>query len=207
MIKKTSAIILTVSFFMLIGNNTYANLLEQKLDESTLKELLNRGELIHLEEENGKLKYIDYAILIDAPLDKVWQVITDFENYPDFIPGHKDCNIIKKDNNEITVESTVEFKFMVIGSTVRYTTKYILNKPELIIIDTEINREAGRYKLIPIDEGKRVVLFRTKEALDVDNFGRVAKFLVIQKPEIEFSLYLSPLRINMKAIKERAEKS
>ena len=205
MIKKTSAIILTVSLFMLIANNAFAGLLEQKLDESTLKVLLNRGELILLEEENGKLKYITLAIIIDAPLDKVWQVITDFENYPDFIPGHKNCKIIKRHSNEITVESAVKFKFIGIGSTVRYTTKYRLQKPELIIFDTEKNRETGRYKLIPIDEGSRVVLFRTKEAADVDNFGRVAKFLIIQKPEIEFSMQLSPLRINIKAIKEQSE--
>lgn len=204
--KKTLAIILTVSFFMLIENNTYANLFEQKLDKSTLKELLNRGELIHLEEENGKLKHIDYAIIIDAPLDKVWQVITDFENYPDFIPGQKICKIINKQGNEMIVESAVEFKFMGVGSTVNYTTKYILNKPELIIFDTKKNRETGRYKFIPIDEGKRVVLFRTKE-VDRDNFTGVVKILINKKPEMESSLYLSPLRINMKAIKERAEQS
>ncbi len=205
MIKKTSAIILTVSLFMLIANNAFAGLLEQNLNESTLKVLLNKGELILLEEENGELKYITLAIIIDAPLDKVWQVITDFKNYPDFIPGHKDCNIIKKDNNEMTVESAVQFKFMGIGSTVRYTTQYILKKPELIIVDNKKNRETGRYKLIPIDEGKRVVLFRTKEATNVDNFGRVAKFLIIQKPEMEFSMQLSPLRININAIKEQSE--
>ncbi len=204
MIKKTSAIILTMSLIILVANSTFANILEQELDESTLKILLNKGELIHLEEINGEIKYITLAILIDAPLDKVWKVLTDFENYPEFIPGHKDCKIIKKDNNEITVESAVEFKFMVIGSTVRYTTKYILKKPELIIIDTEINRETGRYKLIPINQGKRVVLFRTKE-VDRDNFTGVAKFLINKKPEMEFPLYLSPLRINMKAIKDRAE--
>ena len=204
MIKKTSAIILTMSLIILVANSTFANILEQELDESTLKILLNKGELIHLEEINGEIKYITLTILIDAPLDKVWKVLTDFENYPEFIPGHKDCKIIKKDNNEITVESAVEFKFMVIGSTVRYTTKYILKKPELIIIDTEINRETGRYKLIPINQGKRVVLFRTKE-VDRDNFTGVAKFLINKKPEMEFPLYLSPLRINMKAIKDRAE--
>jgi ribosome-associated toxin RatA of RatAB toxin-antitoxin module len=206
MIKKTSAIILTISLFILIANNAFAGLLEQTLDESTLKVLLNRGELILLEEKNGKLKYIDYAILIDAPLDKVWQVITDFENYPDFIPGQKVCKIINKQGNEITVESAVEFKFMVIGSTVRYTTKYILQKPELIIFDTKRNKETGRYKFIPIDEGKRVVLFRTKE-INMDNFTGVVKILINKKPEMASSLYLSPLRINMKAIKERAEQS
>ena len=206
MIKKTSAIILTMSLVILVANNGFANVLEQELDESTLKILVKEGGLIHLEEINGEIKYITLAILIDAPLDKVWKVLTDFENYPEFIPGHKDCKIIKKENNEITVESAVEFKFMVIGSTVRYTTKYILKKPELIIIDTEINRETGRYKLIPIDQGKRVVLFRTKE-VDRDNFTGVAKFLTNKKPEMEFPLYLSPLRINIKAIKERAELS
>ena len=203
MFRKILPIFLSVSLVILVTNNAFPNLLEQELDESTLKVLLNRGELILLEEEDGKLKYITLAIIIDAPLDKVWQVITDFENYPNFIPGHKNCKIIKSNDNEITVESVVEFKFMAIGSTVKYTTKYILKKPELIIFDTEKNRETGRYKLIPIDEGRRVVLFRTKEAVDVDNFGRVAKFLIIQKPEMEFSMQVSPLRININAIKER----
>jgi ribosome-associated toxin RatA of RatAB toxin-antitoxin module len=204
--KKTLVIIIIVSLFMLVINNTFANILEQELDELTLEKLLKKGELIHIEEKDGKLKYIDYAIIIDAPLDKVWQVITDFENYPDFIPGQKLCKIINKQGNVMIVESAVEFKFMGVGSTVNYTTKYILQKPELIIFDTKRNKETGRYKFIPIDEGKRVVLFRTKE-VDRDNFTGVVKILINKKPEIEFSLYLSPLRINMKAIKERAEKS
>ena len=52
---KTLAIILIVSFFMLISNDAYANRLEQKLDESTLKALLNKGELVIFEEENGMI--------------------------------------------------------------------------------------------------------------------------------------------------------
>ena len=191
---------------MSIGNNTFAGLLEQKVDESTIKLLLSRGELIHLEEEHGKLKSIDYAIFIDAPLDKVWNVLTDFENYPEFIPGQKVCKIIRIQDNEMIVKSAVEFKFMGIGSTVKYTTKYIFKKPELIIYDIEKNRETGYYKLVPIDNGKHVVLFRTKE-IDGDNLPGVAKILINKKPEMESSLYLSPLRINMKAIKERAERS
>ena len=45
MIKKTSLIILTVSLVILVANNAFAGLLEQKLDELTLKELLQRAEL------------------------------------------------------------------------------------------------------------------------------------------------------------------
>ncbi|RLD55530.1 MAG: hypothetical protein DRJ01_16540, partial [Bacteroidetes bacterium] len=129
-----------------------------------------------------------------------------FESYPEFIPGHKVSKIIDRQSNDVMVKSAVEFKFMGIGSTVKYTTEYIINKPELITFDTKKNRATGRYKLIPIDKGKRVVLFRSKE-VDGDNFTGIAKILINKKPEMEFSLYLSPLRINMKAIKERAEVS
>ena len=45
MIKKISLIIITLSLFILIANNAFANVLEQELDESTLKELLQRREL------------------------------------------------------------------------------------------------------------------------------------------------------------------
>ncbi len=206
MIKKTSTIILSIFLFMLISNNAYANLLEQKLDESTLKALLNKGELVLLEEENGRIKHIDYAILINAPLDNVWQVITDFESYPEFIPGQKVSKIIDRQGNAEMVKSAVEFKFMGVGSTVKYTTKYIINKPELMTFDTKKNKVTGRYKLIQIDGGKHVVLFRSKD-IDRDNFKGVVKILINKKPEMESSLYLSPLRINMKAIKKRAERS
>ncbi len=206
MIKKTSTIILTICLFMLISNNAFADLLEQTLDESTLKALLNKGELVLLEEEDGRIKHIDYAILINAPLDNVWQVMIDFESYPEFIPGQKVSKIIDRQSNDVMVKSAVEFKFMGVGSTVKYTTKYIINKPELITFDTKKNRATGSYKLIPIDGGKHVVLFRSKD-IENDNFTGVVKILIDKKPEMESSLYLSPLRINMKAIKKRAERS
>jgi len=191
---------------MLISNNAFADLLEQTLDESTLKALLNKGELVLLEEEDGRIKHIDYAILINAPLDNVWQVMTDFESYPEFIPGQKVSKIIDRQSNDVMVKSAVEFKFMGVGSTVKYTTKYIINKPELITFDTKKNRATGSYKLIPIDGGKHVVLFRSKD-IENDNFTGVVKILIDKKSEMESSLYLSPLRINMKAIKKRAERS
>ncbi len=204
MIKKTSTFILTICLFMLISNNAFADLIEQTLDESTLKALLNKGELVLLDEENGRIKHIDYAILINAPLDNVWQVMTDFESYPEFIPGQKVSKIIDRQSNDVMVKSAVEFKFMGVGSTVKYTTKYIINKPELITFDTKKNRATGSYKLIPIDGGKHVVLFRSKD-IENDNFTGVVKILIDKKSEMESSLYLSPLRINMKAIKKRAE--
>ena len=45
MSKKTSLIILTMNLVILVVNNFFANILEQRLDESTLKELLQRAEL------------------------------------------------------------------------------------------------------------------------------------------------------------------
>ena len=205
MFRKILQIILFLSLIIFVTNNASSNLLEQKLDEPTLEILLKRGELILLEEEDGKLKYIYYAIIIDAPLDKVWQVITDFESYPNFVPGHKISKIIKKHGYETIVASAVEFKFMVISTTVVYNTKYILKKPELVTFDTEKNNETGCFKLIPIDEGERVVLFHTKKAKDVENFGWVAKLLISQKPEMEFPLQVSPFLIYIKAIKNQAE--
>ena len=204
MLKKTTAIILVVCLFILGSNNAFANLLEKTLNESDLKRLLNKGELILINEENGRIKHIDYAILINAPLDTVWQVITDFESYPEFIPGHKVSKIIDRQDNEAMVKSVVEFKFMGIGSTVNYTTKYIINKPELITFDTKINRATGSYKLVPIDRGKHTVIFRSKDIVN-NKFTGITKILINKKPEMKASLYLTPLRINMKALKKRAE--
>ena len=53
---------------------------------------------------------IHASIEIDAPLDKVWDIVSDLDSEPKFWKGTKEVRNISKNGNTITREVTIAFK-------------------------------------------------------------------------------------------------
>jgi len=53
---------------------------------------------------------IDTSIDINAPVDKVWDIISDLDNEPKFWKGTKETRIISRDGNVVTREITIAFR-------------------------------------------------------------------------------------------------
>ena len=53
---------------------------------------------------------IDTSIGINAPIDRVWDIISDLDNEPKFWKGTKETRIISRDGNVVTREITIAFK-------------------------------------------------------------------------------------------------
>ncbi len=53
---------------------------------------------------------IDVSIDINAPLDKVWDIVSDLDNEPKFWKGTKETRTISKDGNVITREIIIAFR-------------------------------------------------------------------------------------------------
>ena len=53
---------------------------------------------------------IDAAVLINASVDRIWEVVSDLDNEPKFWKGTKSIRNISKDGNTITREVTIAFK-------------------------------------------------------------------------------------------------
>lgn len=53
---------------------------------------------------------IQASIEIDAPIDKVWSIVSDLDSEPKFWRGTKEVRNISKDGNTITREVTIAFK-------------------------------------------------------------------------------------------------
>ena len=53
---------------------------------------------------------IDTSIDINAPVDRVWDIISDLDNEPKFWKGTKETRIISRDGNVVTREITIAFK-------------------------------------------------------------------------------------------------
>jgi len=53
---------------------------------------------------------IDTSIDINAPADRVWDIISDLDNEPKFWKGTKETRIISRDGNVVTREITIAFR-------------------------------------------------------------------------------------------------
>lgn len=53
---------------------------------------------------------IQASVQIDAPIDKVWNIISDLDSEPKFWRGTKEVRNISKDGNTVTREVTIAFK-------------------------------------------------------------------------------------------------
>ncbi len=53
---------------------------------------------------------IQAQVQINAPVEKVWNIISDLDNEPKFWKGTKEVRNISKDGNKITREITIAFK-------------------------------------------------------------------------------------------------
>jgi len=53
---------------------------------------------------------IDTSIDINAPVDRVWDIISDLDNEPKFWKGTKETRIISRDGNVVTREIVIAFR-------------------------------------------------------------------------------------------------
>lgn len=53
---------------------------------------------------------IQASVEIDAPIDKVWDIVSDLDSEPKFWRGTKEVRNISKEGNTITREVTIAFK-------------------------------------------------------------------------------------------------
>ncbi|SHO47657.1 Cyclase/dehydrase [Nitrosotalea sinensis] len=60
--------------------------------------------------KNFNMVQIQASVDIDAPLDKVWNIISDLDSEPRFWKGTKEVRNISKNENVVTREVTIAFK-------------------------------------------------------------------------------------------------
>jgi carbon monoxide dehydrogenase subunit G len=53
---------------------------------------------------------IEVSVEINAPIDKVWEVVSDIDNEPKFWKGTKEVRNISKDGNMVNREITIVFR-------------------------------------------------------------------------------------------------
>ncbi len=176
------------------------------IEPDLLKRLVSKGQMLLLEEQGKTIKAIECAEMIESTMDDIWDVITDFGNYTKFLPGVHSSKIISKNGDEIIAKFEVGLKFMGIGGSVKYSTKYKMNKPLLEMFDPNTNRFTSYWEIIDIGEKSKFILFYKSEVQDVKNLHPVLRFFIKNIPPVELAFHVAPVSMLLKAMKKKIEK-
>jgi ribosome-associated toxin RatA of RatAB toxin-antitoxin module len=126
------------------------------------------------------------AVLLPHPPEQVWEVLTDFESWPRFMPHLTSTQITRREGRHEWVEQ----RFRILLSPMRHTTVYeldALNGRLSWELDLEqahdIASSRGMWQLAPADEGRSTLL---RYASSVDSGREVPGF--IERMLVERSL-------------------
>ena len=108
----------------------------------------------------GEAVQVQAHAVIAAPIAVVWQVLTDYERLPDFIPGIVKSVIRDRKGNRLLLEQSGEARFFIFSFPIEVTLEVTESPPQWIAsraVGGNVRRMTGRYELTE-ESAQRVVL-------------------------------------------------
>jgi carbon monoxide dehydrogenase subunit G len=119
---------------------------------------------------------IEASTIINAPVDKVWEIVSDIDNEPKFWKGTKQIRNISKDGNVVKREVTIAFKDSKCMQTVT-----LYPKEKIVGQFTEgILNGTKTVKLTPVENGTKL-----EAVWDVKLSGMMGMFTGMVKKHIK----------------------
>ncbi|MBU8897859.1 SRPBCC family protein [Corallococcus sp. H22C18031201] len=104
------------------------------------------------------------TITINAPVEKVFDVVMNFDRYPDFLPEVKKVSTSKRQGNTVEVHYEVE-----VMKRIRYTIRVTEERPRRMswtFVEGEVMKDnRGSWVLEPEGEGKTRATYNVEMAL------------------------------------------
>ncbi|MEO0928487.1 MAG: SRPBCC family protein [Cyanobacteria bacterium J06643_13] len=198
------SIIAATSFLLSITSSSMVNakLFDGPVDRLPLEERvsLRRGELVFTG-SNGN--YVS-RLLITTSLDNAWQVLTDYENFADFLPGVTSSELLESSGDRKVFEQTNKIKTLVFSIESRVQVATTETYPEQIAfqaVDGDLETMDGTWMLEAVSPYPSAppdrVLLTHKVMVEPANAPSNGIF---------FSIYEDRLQETLEAIKTEAER-
>ena len=179
-----------------------------KVDAATLHELAGDGHLGVVEENpNGSLRLVTAGSRIDAPVEKVWAQITDYEGYNTWMPQVEKVEARNRKGNTVDVFFDLAFKFSVISKEVTYTLRQMETPKKSIrwfLVDGDFSVSRGSWHLVPVADGKSTMVFYSTYT-DLVSMGWILKTLLEEQPSMELAIQASTAVMVVKSLKTSIE--
>jgi len=198
------SIIAATSFLLNITSSSMVNakLFDGPVDRLPLEERvsLRRGELVFTGSDGN---YVS-RLLITTSLDNAWQVLTDYENFADFLPGVTSSELLESTGDRKVFEQTNKIKTLVFSIESRVQVATTETYPEQIAfqaVDGDLETMDGTWMLEAVSPYPSAppdrVLLTHKVMVEPANAPSNGIF---------FSIYEDRLQETLEAIKTEAER-
>jgi ribosome-associated toxin RatA of RatAB toxin-antitoxin module len=137
-------------------------------------------------------------ILISAPVNTTWDVLTDYDRFQDFLPGVVSSRILTSQGNTTVFEQVNQVRVLLFQQTNRIVITAVKQYPQKIefqLKEGAIKSLQGNWALAPVAPNQ--VLITQRVTFDPGNAG---------VRDLAFVIYKSTLLDSLKAIKRETER-
>jgi len=161
---------------------------------------LKKGELVFLGEGGSYTS----RLLITTTMDNAWKVLTDYENFADFLPGVTSSELLESNGDRKVFEQINKVKTFVFSIESRVQVATIESYPEQIAfeaVDGDLETMNGSWQLEPVSPYPSA----PPDQVLITHKVRV-KPAKAPSDGIFYSIYEDRLQETLKAIKDEVEK-
>ena len=179
------------------------------MDKEVLAKLLEKGELTAVDAFGPeKLEMCSVGILANAPPDKVWKAITDFEGYGKLMPDFTTPEVIERTNKSAVVHFTVTvLKVSLLNISTDYTLRYMFDKPrraDISWVSGKVKNITGYWELFPVAGGKKTVTIYAITS-DLASANALVGEALKEQPATVMAINLSSAIVLTRLIVKKAE--
>lgn len=122
---------------------------------------LSRGEVVVVTDPAGRPhRTVQAAILLEAPAERIWEVMVDCDGAPEFVPGLRECRVVERGDGWEVLQHRVRISSLLPQVTYRFRATY--RRPEridFVRVSGDLDAMEGSWTLLPLDEGRTVVRY------------------------------------------------
>lgn len=119
-------------------------------------------------ERLGDAVEIRARAVVLAPLHLAWEVLTDYEKLPRFIPGMARSVVTARNGGRVVVEQSGEARFLFFGFPIETRLEVVETAPERVVsraVSGNLRRMDGRYD-ISCDEARKACILIYRGAIE-----------------------------------------
>lgn len=130
------------------------------LDENDLSRLKKGETLVGVKQSQNQNKgTVEATILIDTPAEPIWQIMTDCDAAPTFVPGLKACRVLDSGDDWQIIHHDVKWIWFLPEFSYVFRADYVRNRQiDFIRIRGDLREMRGSWRLETINDGKETLV-------------------------------------------------
>ena len=151
---------------------------------------------------DGSLQTVKAVAVVDAPRDRVWQLVTDFDAYETWAPQMADASVVARQDQQVDVAFDLAFRFSVVSKHVKYTMRHTLQPPSTVrfeLLEGDMNGAKGGWVLHELGDRTLVVY---ENISDLRSMGWIVGALLEEQPAMELAIQSNTVATMVEAVQQ-----